>query len=135
MTLPLASLDSPTSAEFVRGLLGEFGSLTLRVSGGCMEPALPEGSTVSVVARRPRLGEVALVATDGGLRLHRVVWAPPLGRGRFRTCADRALAIDPPLPGEQVLGTLDQPFAPARFLRTLGAAAGLWLRGRLGLGR
>lgn len=134
MTLPLASLDSLHSAELVRSLLHEFGAVTLRVSGRCMEPVLAEGSVVAILARRPRPGEVALCATDAGLRLHRVVWAPPLGRGRFRTCADRAWALDHPLEPERVLGTLDRPFAPLRFLRTSWTAARLWLRGRLGYG-
>lgn len=130
MTLPHASLDVRHSAELVRELLRECGAVTLRVQGHCMAPAVAHGDRVTIEARAPRLGEVALVAAEAGLRLHRVVWAPPRGRGRYRTCADRAWALDPPLPAERVLGTLSGPREPLQGLRTAWTAARLWWRAR-----
>jgi hypothetical protein len=130
MTLPHASLDVLHSADLVRELLREFGAVTLRVQGDCMAPAVVHGDRVTIEARPPRLGEVALLAADSGLRLHRVVWAPPRGRGRYRTCADRATALDLPLAREQVLGTLAASRDPVRGLRTCWTAARLWWRAR-----
>jgi hypothetical protein len=55
---------------------------------------------------RPRFGDVVLVATAEGLRLHRLVWGPPLGFSRWRTKGDRAPGFDGPLSPETALGTV-----------------------------
>jgi hypothetical protein len=53
---------------------------------------------------RPRFGDVLLLSTREGPRLHRLVWDPPLGRGRTR--GDRAPGFDGPLDLGAVLGTV-----------------------------
>jgi hypothetical protein len=72
-----------------------------------MEPALKAGEAVLLVSarsHRPRVGDVVLARHAAGLRLHRLVWAPPLAR--WRTKADRASAWDPGLRPRDVLGTV-----------------------------
>jgi hypothetical protein len=72
-----------------------------------MEPALHAGEAVLIVparTRRPRLGDVVLARHAVGLRLHRLVWAPP--GARWRTKADRAGALDPALRSSDVLGSV-----------------------------
>jgi hypothetical protein len=96
--------------EFAQAVLRQFledlGSVDLTVSGGCMAPALRPGEQVTLVAarrRRPRAGDVVLAVTPAGLRLHRLVWAPP-GRA-WRTKADRAPTWDAALRDADVLAT------------------------------
>ncbi len=121
--------------------LAEFPEVRLTVTGCCMEPALVHGERVVLVAasrRRPRLGDVVLSRQEEGLRLHRLVWGPPLvaARARWRTKADRGRLLDPPLSAEDVLAIVTQleerpairPRRPARALASLAAAVVARLR-------
>jgi hypothetical protein len=139
---PLASAtpkSSPPAEPFVESLLLEclstFPYVRVTVTGACMRPALAEGERVHLAgrgARTPRLGDVVLARHPDGLRLHRLVWGPPLApAGRpWRTMADRARLLDPRLDPADVLGTVvaveDRPDArprrPARALLSLGCA-------------
>ena len=115
----------------LRGSLDAFEAVSFRVTGDCMRPALGAGDLVRVAParmRRPRLGDVVLVATGGGLRLHRLVWGPPLAVARWRTKGDHAPGFDGPLPPEGALGTvvgvegpggLRPVFSPVRALGSL----------------
>jgi hypothetical protein len=93
----------------VRELLRALPTVRLRVSGGCMAPAIPEGATVLLErpgSAPPRFGDVVLARHAEGLRLHRLVWAPR-GAGRaWRTQADRAPLFDRRLRREDVLATV-----------------------------
>jgi len=95
----------------LRDCLKRFPSVSLRVTGDCMRPDPLPGSTVqlvSAVRRPPRLGDVVLVRLPTGLRLHRLVWGPPLAprRSRWRTKGDRSWLWDPALDPGLVLGTV-----------------------------
>jgi len=94
----------------LRSLLGGFPFLRLTVTGDCMRPALSPGDRVHVVSpeqRPPRVGDVVLARHRDGLRLHRLVWGPPLALGlRWRTQADRGAIWDPALEPADVLGTV-----------------------------
>jgi len=94
----------------LRDLFGGFPFLRLTVTGDCMRPALAPGDRVRLVSREqrpPRVGDVVLARHPEGLRLHRLVWGPPLARLglRWRTQADRGAIWDPALEPEDVLGT------------------------------
>ncbi len=93
-----------------------FGRVQLRVTGGCMGPVLPAGARVGLecAERRPaRLGDIVLVRTKHGLRLHRVVWKLPFGDGAMRTKGDRATGWDPPVAPGDVLGVVASSDAAA----------------------
>ncbi len=99
------------SEAVIRHCLQAFSHVRLRVTGLCMLPALVPGMTVLVgrtESHPPRLGDVVLVRHPAGLRLHRLIWGPPLASNRsmWRTKPDRAVAPDPWIPPEHVLGTV-----------------------------
>ena len=75
-----------------------------------MSPVLPAGTTVTVVPsdQKPsRIGDIVLVRQPDGLRLHRLIWGPPLACGdTWRTKGDRAWLWDAPVPREAILGTV-----------------------------
>jgi hypothetical protein len=108
---PLVShVDLPLTEVYLRDCLEAFPSIRIRTTGNCMCPILAPGSTVDVAScsrRAPTLGDIVLVRQANGLRLHRLVWGPPLApsRGWWRTAADRA-PLDMPVRPEDVLGTV-----------------------------
>lgn len=92
----------------LRGCLADFDHIVLTVSGHCMSPHIEAGARAVIVGRRwrrPRFGEVVLVRLPAGLRLHRLVWSPPLS-GRWRTKADGGPLWDPAVDRVEVLGTV-----------------------------
>lgn len=100
--------DEASRIAAAEELLRLFPRAVLTVSGGCMEPSIPEGATVvleSAATRPPRFGDVVLSRQPGGLRLHRVVWAPRREGGGWRTQADRAGSLDPRLSRRDLLAT------------------------------
>jgi hypothetical protein len=103
--------EVPFREELLRECLASFPWVRLTVDGACMQPDLADGEKVHLVhprRRRPRLGDVVLARGHDGLRLHRLVWAPPFvpsGR-RWRTKADRGRLLDPPLDRADVLGVV-----------------------------
>jgi hypothetical protein len=121
----------------LRDGLAAFPWVRLTVTGQCMEPALAEGAKVRVVAarrRRPRLGDVVLARGRDGLRLHRLVWGPPLAlpATRWRTKADRGRLLDPPLDPWDILGTVvEVEEHPTARSRRPGKAAWSLVRGVL----
>ena len=113
MTPEIATLEAGEllSEAVVRECLATFPLVRMRVTGECMWPALRPGQSVLIAAtaaRPPRLGDVVLALSPEGLRLHRLVWGPPLaGAGaRWRTMGDRSGRWDAPLPTSRVLGTV-----------------------------
>lgn len=105
---PQGAADPTWRATALAECLGQFAQVRLRVTGECMQPRLPAGETVLLVdARRapPGLGDVVLRRHPAGLRLHRLVWVPPLAGG-WRTRGDRSHAFDPALEPGDVLATV-----------------------------
>jgi hypothetical protein len=118
----------------LRDCLLAFPEVVFAVTGHCMSPDLREGDRVRLVSpsrRRPRLGDVVLTHRGGTLRLHRLVWRPPLARrtAGFRTQADRARMVDPSVAEADILGTVvavegrHYERRPARALVSLARAA------------
>jgi putative nucleotidyltransferase-like protein len=106
-----AGSEVPFGEEVLRECLASFPQVRLTVTGRCMEPALRHGEKVLLVGasrRRARLGDVVLARQKEGLRLHRLVWGPPLARpgSPWRTKADRGLRLDPPLAAVDVLASV-----------------------------
>jgi hypothetical protein len=135
--------EVPFGEEVLRDCLASFPQVRLTVTGRCMEPALRHGDKVLLVGasrRRARLGDVVLARQREGLRLHRLVWGPPLARAgsAWRTKADRGLRLDPPLAAADVLASVaaveGRPKArPRRTVRALlSLAGGIAARLRLG---
>ena len=125
-------VEVPFREELLRDCLAEFPHVRLTVTGRCMEPALAHGEKVHLVStsrRRPRVGDVVLSRQKQGLRLHRLVFGPPLApRGaRWRTKADRGRLLDPPLVAGDVLASIVsvEGRPEARPRRTLLALASL----------
>jgi Uncharacterised nucleotidyltransferase len=128
-----AGVEVPFGEELLRDCLAEFPHVRLTVTGRCMEPALAHGEKVHLVSaarRRPRVGDVVLSRQKEGLRLHRLVFGPPLAPAgtRWRTRADRGLLLDPPLVADDVLASIvsveGRPDArPRRTLRALASLA------------
>ena len=126
-------VEVPFGEELLRDCLAEFPHVRLTVTGRCMEPALAHGEKVHLVSaarRRPRVGDVVLSRQKEGLRLHRLVFGPPLAPpgARWRTRADRGLLLDPPLGTDDVLASIvsveGRPDArPRRTLRALASLA------------
>jgi hypothetical protein len=119
--------EVPFTEEVLRDCLAAFPFVSLTVTGQCMQPALAGGERIHLVGRarrQPRLGDVVLARHSDGLRLHRLVWGPPLAPGRrWRTKADRALLLDPALdPGDVLATVVAVESRPAARLRRPGAA-------------
>jgi hypothetical protein len=76
--------------------------------------------------QRPALGDIVLARLGGGLRLHRLVWGPPLASTatRWRTKADRAPFVDPSVGADDVLGTVVAVEGRERGLRDVPRAIG-----------
>ncbi len=109
-----------------------FGRTQIQVTGGCMRPVLPAGTRVGLQTaclRPPRLGDIVLVRTKDGVRLHRVVWKLPFRRS-LRTKGDQAARWDPPVEPCDVMATVvssDSEIAPGngRWWRTFRSLARL----------
>jgi hypothetical protein len=129
-----AGAEVPFGEELLRDCLASFPHVRLTVTGRCMEPALRHGDKVHLVGawrRRPRLGDVVLARQREGLRLHRLVWGPPLAPAGspWRTKADRGQRLDAPLAADDVLASVavveGRPGArPRRAGRALLSLAG-----------
>jgi len=103
--------EVPFGEELLRDCLAAFPHVRLTVTGRCMAPALAHGAKVRLVSaarRRPRVGDVVLARQKEGLRLHRLVFGPPLAPPglRWRTKADRGRLLDPPLGADDVLASI-----------------------------
>jgi hypothetical protein len=103
--------DLDWSVAALRECLAVSHQIRFRVTGICMEPKLSPGETVIVadtLHHPPRIGDVVLMQQPAGLRLHRLIWGPPLAP-RFmswRTKADGADVWDPKCSPADILGTV-----------------------------
>jgi hypothetical protein len=123
--LPAVTAPSDRALAVIEDLLGTLPDVRLTVTGACMAPALPEGTVVSLARAghgRPRLGDVVLVRLPAGLRLHRLVWGPPLAWRRWRTKGDRSLAWDPLVDPLAVLAWVREADRGPGPVRAVGAA-------------
>jgi len=143
---PEGAAEFEASAETADAILADclrsFPNVRLTVTGECMGPSLRPGDTVLLAEpsrRPPRFGDVVLFRHPEGLRLHRLVWAPPLaGIGAaWRTKGDRSARWDPHITSGDVLGTViavEGRHPPARVpaaLRSLAQALVASARDRL----
>jgi hypothetical protein len=132
---PVVALPDDRALAVVQDLLVSLDHVRLTVTGACMTPSLREGATVSLERAsqgRPRLGDVVLVRLPSGLRLHRLVWGPPLARGRWRTKGDRTPLWDPAVDPMAVLAWV-RDGEPGGLARAVPAA--LWSLARAVLAR
>jgi hypothetical protein len=136
--------EVPFAEELLRECLASFPNVRLTVTGRCMEPALAHGERVRLVSaarRAPRVGDVVLARQPAGLRLHRLVFGPPLAPpfARWRTRADRGLLLDPPLQAADVLAIVaaveGHPARRPRRVRQALASLATGVAARLRLGR
>lgn len=135
MSLPERSLSPEVAEEWIREVLrqDERGA-RLTVSGSCMEPSLKEGSKVTLMPLQgtARVGDVVLIRTAAGLRLHRVL----LRFGdRVRTKGDSGTYLDPVSSASAVIGVCETSESRlARLLHTAGSLARLLARPAPGRG-
>lgn len=94
----------------------------LTVSGTCMEPSLKEGRRITVKAFDGvvRVGDVVLLRTAAGLRLHRVLLR--LG-DRIRTKGDLGRYLDPASSSSDIVGVCE--LSETRLARLAGVARSL----------
>ena len=124
----IVTADAAFAEEALRDCLHAFGRIRFRVTGTCMGPELPPGRIVTVSRERaPRIGDVVLVQA-GGLKLHRLVFGPPLSRWAWRTKGDRLTTLDPPIGPGDVLGTVVEPRRRRLGLALRACAGSLWAR-------
>jgi signal peptidase I len=98
-------------AELSDALLRQRGApLRFTARGGSMRPCIQDGDVVVVEpCSHPRLGDVALVAENGRVVLHRVVGRASVnGEAYVVTQGDAAPHPDPPAPLARVLGRVAQ---------------------------
>jgi hypothetical protein len=113
--------------ELLRDALASFPFVQVTVTGSCMEPAVREGAPLRLVAasrRPPRFGDIVLTTRAERWRLHRLVWGPPFTAPgeTWRTMADRAVVLDPPLHATDITAiALTRERWPLRCFRTLVA--------------
>jgi hypothetical protein len=102
----------------------------LTVSGKCMEPVLREGAVIQVEApaRPVRTGDVVLVQTPAGLRLHRIVFH--VGQ-TLRTKGDRSVFLDPAVDVRDVVGVWASAESRAGSLLRVGASLGRYVLQRI----
>jgi hypothetical protein len=87
-------LTRALAIDLLRTSLEEHAWIRLRVSGECMAPALRAGDLVRLVSaakQKPRWGDIVLIESGEGLRLHRLVWSAPFFS---LTKADRSVSFD-----------------------------------------
>ena len=105
MTIPEKRLEAPVAEQWIRECLLSQGSAQLTVTGACMAPVLPEGATVRLTPPgKPRVGDVVLLRTANGLRLHRIL--ARIGSS-VRSKGDVGSYLDPPAPVSSILGACE----------------------------
>lgn len=98
--------DTRLFEELVRPLLAQGLSVRFQARGASMSPAIRDGDVVEVIpaiVTELHKDDIVLAKTDDGFRLHRIVFADPVGN-RFLTRGDCGQEDDPMLTGSQILG-------------------------------
>jgi hypothetical protein len=99
----------------------------LRIRGGCMVPALDDGSAVMVRARRFYFpGDVLVFRTNAGtLAAHRVLgWRP----SALVTKGDHCEIHDAPVPQHAIVGAVEQPVRLRQRVRAMAEFARIVVR-------
>jgi hypothetical protein len=105
----LPQSDRPHSElfdDFVQELLREGNAIRFQARGGSMSPAIRDGEIVHVKSAIPaelRKGDMVLVKSEIGFRLHRLVVAD-LAQDVFITRGDCGQQDDPAVSAEDILG-------------------------------
>jgi len=105
-SLPVRTPSPEIAEQWIRESLSlDPRGAELTVTGTCMEPAIREGARIRLKApdRPARVGDVALLRTAKGLRLHRVVFR--MG-STLRTKGDTGIYLDPPASSGDVIAIL-----------------------------
>lgn len=105
-SLPVRTPSPEIAEQWIRECLSlDPRGAELTVTGTCMEPAIREGARIRLrVPDRPaRVGDVALLRTAKGLRLHRVVFR--IG-STLRTKGDTGIYLDPAASSGDVIAIL-----------------------------
>ena len=105
-SLPVRTPSPEIAEQWIRECLSlDPRGAELTVTGTCMEPAIREGARIRLkVPDRPaRVGDVALLRTARGLRLHRVVFR--IG-STLRTKGDTSIYLDPAASSGDVIAIL-----------------------------
>lgn len=107
MSIPERSLSPDLAEDWIREILRrDPEGAQLTVSGTCMEPSLKEGSRITLrsLGGAARVGDVVLLRTVAGLRLHRVL----LRFGdRIRTKGDLGNYLDPASSLSAIIGVCE----------------------------
>lgn len=116
MSLPERVLVPEVAEAWIRDCLRiDPGGVAVTVSGTCMEPALMAGSRIRLKAPSGavRVGDVVLLNTAAGLRLHRILLH---FRDAIRTKGDRGHYLDPLSSKTAVIAVWDTTESwPTRF--------------------
>lgn len=94
------------TADLAEECLHRSGRLRLRVNGASMLPTIPSGRFVDIRRTHPREarpGDIVLIRTAHGFRLHRLV---EIRAGWAITRGDNHSQDDPPEPLENLLGVV-----------------------------
>ncbi len=105
-SLPVLTPSPEVAEQWIRECLSlDPRGAELTVTGTCMEPAIREGARIRLRLpdRAARVGDVALLRTAKGLRLHRVVFR--IG-STLRTKGDTGIYLDAPASSGDVIAIL-----------------------------
>jgi hypothetical protein len=133
MSIEDKSVTPEVTEEWIRAALGSHGTAELTVRGSCMTPALIEGERVKLKepAGTARFGDIVLIRTPGGLRLHRVLFR---AGENVRTKGDHGTYLDPATPASRIIAVcaIDESSAVrmARTARSVLRLARRWSVGR-----
>lgn len=101
-----SGLDSKVFEELIRELLEQGLCVRFEARGASMSPAIRDGELVEitpVIVSKLQKGDIVLVKSNNGFRLHRIVLADD-AKDVFVTKGDCGQGNDPALKAEQILG-------------------------------
>jgi hypothetical protein len=109
--IEVCNIPRELSEDIIRECIETFPRVRFKATGSCMHPVLVPGMTVLVgrpELHPPRIGDIVLLRHPAGLRLHRLLWGPPIvsRRSSWRTKPDRTLAWDPWISPDGIFGTV-----------------------------
>lgn len=117
--------DSRLFSELLRSLLGEGISVRFRAQGRSMYPAIADGDVVQVdpTATPAVRGEVVMVESSEGLRVHRVIHSGENMRTRGDCCFQSDDNVQSAIGSVSLVGEISCPTPQ----RTLGTTIRRWI--------